>query len=326
MEPLSHDRGGALFQDLIDTVPEDCHQVVACVGDHDRIRQALVASPGVFGSYIDVEDNAATILDRASDLPGITSGQQRAVLPNSEDIHLRLAELLEQVTGISSSEIDADDSWGDLGLTSAMLQELATEVSRLFGVDVPPNALFRYRTPTLLIEYLGLTSTTRTSQVPESFNQDDRNRRAYAIVGMDGVMPGGNNLDDFWQLLIENQSAVGLVERWERTESGVMAGTIDSYDQFDNAFLESQHVRRWRWTRSIGYSYSRLTMQSSRQGERRLLSMKLASSLLYSRQSIKQSSETQGAYTPLRGHRERARYAGQSGVALVGFAWPQPDD
>lgn len=233
LEPLTARRGVRLFADLLDGVPEDCHQVLACVGDVAQVRRRLVdrVAPA------DVE------------APQIVEEPSTALL---EEIGGRLIDLVRDQTGLRPADITVDHTWGDLGYNSVMLQRLALSLDSEFGVETPPNALFQYRTIKSLSGYLrdhGVmarelhdtagsgTAEPDVDQANEADRADHIDLNDCAIIGISGIMPGGHDLTDFWRLLIENRSAIRRVDRWKERDHDYYGGTIDGFDLFDNAFF-----------------------------------------------------------------------------------------
>ncbi|MGW2327042.1 SDR family NAD(P)-dependent oxidoreductase [Streptomyces sp. NPDC001700] len=227
MEPLSSRRGADLFVDLLNGLPEACHQVIPCVGDVERMRERLL--PGT-----------------APKADGADPARPAPATAALEDIGDRLVELVRTQTGLRPADIAFDSTWGDLGYSSVMLQGLARELGPEFGVETPPNALFKYSSITSLSAYLrdqGVPEkvTSTAAAIPEA--RHDRGK--YAIVGMSGIMPGGVDLTDFWRLLVENRSAIRAVDRWKDQAKDpskdqaneYFAGTIDGYDTFDHGFF-----------------------------------------------------------------------------------------
>lgn len=222
MEPLSSRRGAELFLDLLDGLPQTCHQVVPCVGDAERMRQRLLpaAAPAVQSPV---------------------TGDPGAAL---EDIGERLVELVREQTGLRPEDIPVDRTWGDLSYDSVMVQRLAQELGPQFGVETPPNALFKYSSITSLSAYLrdrGAPAQEKPATVPQPApapaETPGTGRGKYAVVGMSGIMPGGADLADFWQLLVENGSAIRPVDRWKDRDKQYFAGTIDVFDAFDHSFF-----------------------------------------------------------------------------------------
>ncbi|MER6998734.1 SDR family NAD(P)-dependent oxidoreductase [Streptomyces sp. NPDC000410] len=247
MEPLSSRRGAELFLDLLDGLPKTCHQVIPCVGDVERMRQRLL--PGAGRPAPRARDEAP------APRPGATL----------EDIGAQLVEMVRAQTGLRPEDIAVDSTWGGLGYDSVMLQHLARDLGPRFGVETPPNALFKYSSITSLSAHLhaqgvpaqaagarttatgAATATapagaTATATIPRTDpdpgnGPTDTGRGRYAVIGMSGIMPAGADLADFWQLLVENGSAIRPVDRWKDRDKEYFAGTIDAFDAFDHSFF-----------------------------------------------------------------------------------------
>lgn len=218
MAPLTEQVGARLFADLLDGLPDDCHQVLACAGDVPRMRQRLV---------------------RHAEPAPVQPEPPRpaAVTASTDEIAARLVALVRAQTGLRRDDIPVDGTWGDLGYSSVMLQQLAQRLGPEFGVDTPPNALFKYRSIALLSEYLrdnGVSGVSSAADERQREPEDMSERDGYAIVGMSGVLPGGRDLAEYWRLLVENRSAIRRVERWD---GEYFAGVIDGFDEFDHAFF-----------------------------------------------------------------------------------------
>ncbi len=253
MEPLTSSRGSRLFLDLLDTVPDDCHQVLACVGDVDTMRRRFTGAP----------DTAAPTPAAPQPPPGPS-----APAASLAEIVGRLVESVQEQTGLSPADIALGSTWGDLGFSSVMLQRLAHGLAPEFGVETPPNALFKYSSIKSLGGYLrdrgaAVRSAGRTPEgaaahpvadagtgtgapradAPQVRSRDtgpqppDARRDGYAVIGMSGVMPGAPDLDAYWRLLIDNRSAIRPVDRWKGRGPDHFAGTIDAFDQFDHTFF-----------------------------------------------------------------------------------------
>ncbi|NKD55167.1 SDR family NAD(P)-dependent oxidoreductase [Haematospirillum sp. H4485] len=249
--PLTLSRGAELFITWINGVPDHHDQVMGLVGDHNKIRRHFALSP------VDLSDDPPVVHD-----PGHTHGHDR-VAASGVQLQEGLIHLVKALTQLPEEDIGIDRSWGDLGLNSVMIQTLAQGTGKIFGVQVPPNALFTYGNIHCLAEYLHqqgavpvvsgdsvqpvpdraspsiVQKATHMERVPATLVsiRDSRSpaEGRFAIVGMSGIMPGAADLDSFWDLLIENRSAIRRVERWGDTPCH--AGTIDRITHFDARFF-----------------------------------------------------------------------------------------
>ncbi len=220
--PLALRQGIDMFVHLMDSIPETVNQVMTLTGDRKRILETLCEKP------------------KAS-LP------QKEEVPSQPTVDISslqntLTDLVCAVTKLTPSEYDLDKTWGEMGMNSLMLQTLAKRISQTFGVQIPANALFSHDTTTKMATYIqGKQSSRPKKSMPEKpassstssiQNTDDR----YAIIGINGMLPGGPTLDDFWQLLMANKSAIqSMAKRWP--ESPYYGGLIDPIDHFDAKFF-----------------------------------------------------------------------------------------
>lgn len=251
--PLTLAQGAGLFITWINGVADRYDQVMGLVGDQEKIRERFISSA--------VQDP----MQQDSRQQAKNASQNVSQAASKEQIRAGLTRLVEALTKLSEEDISADKSWGDLGLNSVMMQTLAQDIGKTFGAQVPPNALFSYNNIQRLAEYLQQQGTTladadesdgadvqtetalsdESSQTgivaptkqtaTEARAEETLSEQRFAIIGMSGVMPGAANLDAFWELLTENRSAIGPVERWG--DKSYYAGTIDDIERFDARFF-----------------------------------------------------------------------------------------
>jgi polyketide synthase PksM len=246
--PLPLSQGCALLLRLVDGVSPDTSQIVPLIGDVERIL-ASVAGRAL---------QARSVTSRQIAEVANVHGTEAVAAPPGKDMLDALAgevaACVARLTGMADDDIDRRASYGDLGLSSIMLQELALEIETRFGLAIPPSALFTYNAIDTLASYLvslgALPSVAMALQDPAPkpaieastplpvasmqrpvVSEDDR----IAIIGIDGRLPGGRDLDGFWRGLVENRSAIGPMERWPDYPS--FAGTIPEIDHFDAKFF-----------------------------------------------------------------------------------------
>lgn len=245
--PLTLGQGAALFITWINGVDDQYDQVTGLVGDLEKIRARFTSST--------VQNSQ----------PQAKNGNQNAsqVTASEAQIQAGLTRLVEALTKLAEEDISTDKSWGDLGLNSVMMQSLAQDISKTFGAQIPPNALFSYNNIQRLAEYLQQQGTTlagaasadaAVSQTGEALSaassladvapveqtlaekrSEELSEQRFAIIGMSGVMPGAADLEAFWTLLTENRSAIRRVARWG--DKSYYAGTIDDIERFDARFF-----------------------------------------------------------------------------------------
>lgn len=251
--PLSLRNGCALLVRLVDGVSADTSQIMPLVGDRKRI---LASVAGRALHAIDAEPRkpqTAGIANPIAPSAPVTDAATTTALADE------IAACVARLTGLSDEDVDRRASYGDLGLSSVMLQSLASELETLFGRAIPPSALFTYNTIEALADYFASVGVAppgaaqaaaptpaRTGDIDDAPvatgvaegaapAPDARDDGRIAIVGIDGRLPGGRDLDGFWHGLAENRSAICPVERWPDYPS--FAGTIPEIDHFDAKFF-----------------------------------------------------------------------------------------
>jgi polyketide synthase PksM len=245
--PLPLSEGSRLLIRLIDGAAADATQLAPFVGDVDRILTSVRA-----------RSLQAVVADC---LPGISTAGAMSpgkMLPSASITAVAAAVAAEvgRRTGLAEEDIDRHASYGDLGLSSVMLQELARDIESRFDIAIPPSALFTYNSIVQLAEYLvslgaalpqgpaaasgtpvgagdGFKAGRHEAMAPTAATMVRDGR--IAIIGLDGQLPGGRDLAGFWQGLIDNRSAIARVERWPDLVSH--AGTITEIDHFDAKFF-----------------------------------------------------------------------------------------
>lgn len=236
--PLTQRIGAQLFVDWVNGVSDTQHQIMGFTGDVEKIYRVLVPEqhqPKQVTNSLH-QQKPSTSVNSSQGNESITA----PVVQNltKEKIIAGLIDAVQQQTQLSVDDIAEEVSWGDLGFNSVMMQTFASNMLDTFGVNVPPTALFSYGNIEQLAEYLAKQTATaipasELSASPQKSDASNDNR--CAIIGIDGRLPGGEDLDEFWQGLVENRSAIGPVERWESND--YYAGTISNIEMFDAKFF-----------------------------------------------------------------------------------------
>jgi acyl transferase domain-containing protein/NAD(P)-dependent dehydrogenase (short-subunit alcohol dehydrogenase family)/acyl carrier protein len=247
LRSLTMENGADIFIRVVNGLPISVSQITPLTGDFEKIRRSVVT--GVLG----------------------TPGRQQLSTPeqpagggaNPQALMAPLCSIVAELTGLISNDIPVRDGFGDLGFSSVMLQDMATRIEKEFGISMPPSAFFSHPTIEKLAAYLAgrgahatdrparkeIQTTVASATEPESISpanfptigrlpavhppMDDFR---VAIVGMDGRMPGGRNLQEFWDGLVSNASAIHEVKRWSRKK--YHAGVIADIEQFDARFFD----------------------------------------------------------------------------------------
>jgi len=124
------------------------------------------------------------------------------------------------VLGLSSSEIDINKGFMELGMDSLVAVEFSQKLQNYFGKEIIPNAatLFNYSNITSLSAYISSYFTNEKPIVKVQQLEDSVINESIAIIGMGCRFPSGaNSPEDYWKLLVENVD--GIVDiplgRWD---------------------------------------------------------------------------------------------------------------
>jgi len=163
-------------------------------------------------------------------------------------------DLFSNLLQVSRDTIKPEDDLKNLGMNSIIFVDLSNRLNELFGLDIMPSMFFEYSTPGSIVAFLYEEYRERINRLyerkilediekksisgempfyPQSgFDEGNANtvyaymkeRSEYtkqrtepiAIIGMNGIMPGSRNLNEFWNALEKDVDMVtGMPEeRW----------------------------------------------------------------------------------------------------------------
>ena len=207
-------------------------------------------------------------------LDGLVAGKRKVSKGDSELVgrlkrlrgpaqrELLLGTIRDSLQGILSTPDapETDRPLIEMGLDSLMAVEFGTELQQMLGDDfeVGPTMLFDYPTIDAITDFvLELVANQAEAGTPavaavtdQPLQQAARVREDVAIVGMSCRFPGANNVDEFWDNLINGVDSVCEIpaDRWDMDrfysadrEPGKMytreGGFLDDIANFDAAFF-----------------------------------------------------------------------------------------
>ncbi|MDR0744672.1 MAG: SDR family NAD(P)-dependent oxidoreductase, partial [Holosporales bacterium] len=220
IESIPNDIGGSLLAFLINNVPSEISQIIPLLGDKTAIKESFLNKPS------NKEEQKTSYKENDLDV--------------SDHIDI-VSSIMKNVIGEGSTAIDQDVSFGDLGLSSIMIQQLAQELSTKYKISVPPLVLFKYNSMTKIIGYIENKISEKNSFSPAKSIKEQithfpsNNSGRIAIIGMSGKMPGSKDLEEYWKNLIDNKSLIKKVDRWK--DKKCFAGIIEDYAHFDPGFF-----------------------------------------------------------------------------------------
>ncbi len=230
--------------------------------------KAMGSDVGTVIHIIDLIENTA-----ANSIPSIptpvptTIFESLPILP-PHNMRRVVKEILCQYLSLPREQIEGHQTFDELGLNSVAAIEVVAELGRVLNAEISPTVLFEHQTPDTLADYLAvkhgdsakitpIITTPLIAQTPHqeisqsSIQQQHIKEKDIAIISMACKVPGANNLQEFWNLLIEGKSAIGEVpkERWsiedyfaENSDSSYktyskVGGFIDRPFDFDAMFF-----------------------------------------------------------------------------------------
>ncbi len=250
----------------------DNEQVLVTVGDTKRIRQRLL-TPQIEQEVIQAKKNK-------------TENQTQASVDLKERLQTALFDVVSQLIHVEIDELDKYTGLDEYGFDSITFSELADELNQRYQLELMPTIFFEHNTLNDLADYLIRTyynvlqahfqpiGTVGSQPLPIENKQEQGNQHRYseaksnervadkssakqqkandhiAIVGMSGLFPGGQDLDDFWENLVLGKDCITEIpkERWdwreyygdptETNKTNVKWGAfIEGIDQFDPLFF-----------------------------------------------------------------------------------------
>ncbi|MEP0791424.1 MULTISPECIES: type I polyketide synthase [Cyanophyceae] len=178
--------------------------------------------------------------------------------PKSKNLRHLVQEILAQYLSIPQEQLEGHKTFQELGLDSIGAIEAIKQLSNTLNEELFPTLLFEYQTPNDLADYLErqygyATKTVLTATPPSSaeastssietdkpktqnltklsIQEQEFKEQDIAIIGMACKVPGAENLEQYWDLLMAGKSAIREVptERWSSEdyfeENGTSAHT-----------------------------------------------------------------------------------------------------
>jgi acyl transferase domain-containing protein/NAD(P)-dependent dehydrogenase (short-subunit alcohol dehydrogenase family)/acyl carrier protein len=188
---------------------------------------ALETYPDPVVHIINFIADRTAVADSPPEVVPVMPHQGLLTAGKSQTISAVVWQILSQY--LPQAELDGSQTFSELGLDSLGGIETIRKISNLFNVELSPTILFGHPTPDALIAYLEELyqqieiETARESLLvleksqhlagdpnPATGSQD------IAIIGIGCKVPGADNLEQFWQLLDQEQSRISDVptERW----------------------------------------------------------------------------------------------------------------
>jgi acyl transferase domain-containing protein/NAD(P)-dependent dehydrogenase (short-subunit alcohol dehydrogenase family)/acyl carrier protein len=214
LRPLKKEEGVHLFDSLLDKKTPS--QIIPLLGDHQKIKDSLIYK-------------------------SVTSSTPHNSKLDKENLLENLKKIIAKITKISVENLDFQIQISDLGFNSLLLAEMASEIKNCFDIVMAPSAFFTYNSLEKITDYIFKKTDSAIKPInlkhkPITSTQHiyAESENDFAIIGLDGLLPGGPDITNFWQSLLDNQSAVRKVERWKKN---YYAATLPDIQGFDAKFF-----------------------------------------------------------------------------------------
>src|SRR5690554_3923688 len=197
------------------------------------------------------------------DLPKTSSGKvDRKALPRPEAkrpdfgvLYRKPSTALEKniaaimIDVLQFDKIGVDDNFFELGGNSLLAQKTISELKIKFKYTLPITKLYQYPTIAGMAAYIEKGEASAEQIVVNgNATRAERERNAIAVIGMAGRFPGADDIDAFWDNLVNERESITtfgpdeldptIPEHIKRASNYVPArGIIKDAEQFDYQFF-----------------------------------------------------------------------------------------
>jgi len=164
----------------------------------------------------------------------------------SDELEKRLIRIWKELLGIE--DIGLTDNFFDLGGNSLLMGRLQIRVNQTFHESISIVDLFQYPTISSLAKFIGRKIKSAQSLDRKEFKKRNLLGTDIAIIGMAGRYPKANNIQEFWQNLVDSVESISFFteEELEYLPKGNLnselkfvkaRGILDNVDKFDAEFF-----------------------------------------------------------------------------------------
>ncbi|KZW99784.1 hypothetical protein JL49_15650 [Pseudoalteromonas luteoviolacea] len=138
-----------------------------------------------------------------------------------------LASIAANILGVKVEELDADTDLGDFGADSIAFITFINQVNSKYQLALSPSVLFMHSTLNSILGHIldehsdSLISTPMAQASSQNIPSKDQNNDSedrIAIIGMSGQFPQADNLEAFWQNLVNEKDCVTAFD-WETLQN-----------------------------------------------------------------------------------------------------------
>ena len=256
---------------VIDKNPEQKHELVAylVLKDQDIFLKSLqdhlkahFPNYMVPTRYVVVETFPLTAngkIDRKN-LSRITHFRYLSHKKTKSSLENRYEEIITDLVQSFSErdDIDPENNFFDIGLHSMLLVAITQALNRILNQPISVVDLFEHPTVRSLASFLMRThhiefekkgNDDAQSQASISRNLSERDEESIAVIGMACKVPGADNYQDFWELIVQKKETIQFFNEEELQQSGICSelyqkkdyvsarGILSDIDKFDARFF-----------------------------------------------------------------------------------------
>ena len=137
---------------------------------------------------------------------------------------------ISRILKVPMDYINNENDFGSFGFDSLTYMELADSINAKYGLELTPATFFEYHTLDTMLAYLKeyhserfIKSAARQinvvqkMQIPVTETTKSGKDIPVAIIGIAGIMPNCENLDEFWEALVKGADLVDEIpiDRWD---------------------------------------------------------------------------------------------------------------
>ena len=184
------------------------------------------------------------------------------ITESSESVTDYLTKLIAETLRLAPQKLNPEEDFEMYGLDSIVINSLNAKLEQQFG-KLPSTLFFTYKSIGALAKYfienhkdkikmLAGHPLNNTATVPSvsmqstriiPINESEKSSRDIAIIGLSGIFPMANNIDEFWENLKAGRDCITEIpkERWDYQQYPEMyckwGGFLDDFDKFDAQFF-----------------------------------------------------------------------------------------
>lgn len=230
------------------------------------VKNRAVVNNDSHNVILDIAQNLTRIADIEKKISGQLSHKSTEFGKHLDVTDLR--SILKSLYGriLKHSDIDPDDNFFEIGGKSILIPLIVLQLRKEYNINISIVDVLRYPTISSLASFITGENVTnnklRVSEVKKSLGiigKGIEGNQDIAIIGMAGRFPGAENIDEFWQNIIDGKETIDTFSEQECRDSGVpeeilsnpefipRGGVVKGPDLFDASFfgyspIEAQYI------------------------------------------------------------------------------------